>query len=122
MKKFLLGCLLMLIPVVAFASPDRLIINSNVAWSFTSFSLNGSSQTLLAAQTPGTTARSGFIVVNPSGNGTVYVDVSGGTASSTRGIPITSGQWIQFTGQVGPYNAVTIIGTNGQSVEVYTAQ
>ena len=122
MKKLLLVLALILAPVWALAAPDRLIINSNVSWSFTSFALNGSSQTLLAAQSPGNSARSGFIIVNPTGNATVYVDVSGGTASSTRGIPVPAGQWLQFTGQVGPYNAVTVIGTNGQTIGVYTAQ
>jgi len=100
----------------------RLIISNNVKWSYTAFALNGSSQTLIAAQTPGSTNATGFIVVNPSGNATVYVDISGGTATSSRGIPVAAGTMLSFQGQSGPYNAVTVIGTNAQTLELYTGQ
>lgn len=100
----------------------RLIIANNVKWTFTAFALNGSSQTLIAVQTPGSTNAKGFIVVNPTGNATVYVDISGGTASSTRGIPVLAGAMLSFQGQSGPYNLVTVIGTNAQTLELYTGQ
>ncbi len=97
----------------------RLIPNADVSWSRAAFALNGSSQTLLAATSAGSAARKGFLVVNPSTNNVVYLSIAGGTATSAD-IPIQPGTWVNLTGSIGPFNAVTILGTNAQSVTVYT--
>ena len=117
-----LAWLALLTTPVSAQNTTRLIISNNVKWTFTAFALNGASQTLIAAQTPGTSNSTGFIVVNPTGNATVYVDISGGTATTARGIPVAAGTMLSFQGQSGPYNAVTVIGTNAQTLELYTGQ
>jgi len=113
---FLLVGVLALVAIPASATPDRLLINGDVTWSKTTLTLNGSSQTLVAASK----TRKGLIVYNRSTNATVTIDISGGNA--TAGLPVAAGQFIMFTGQLGPNNAVTILGTNTQIVDVWTGQ
>lgn len=97
----------------------RIINNANLTWTRTTFALNGSSQTLLAATSSGASARSGFVVVNPAGNATVYLSIAGGTATSAD-LPIAAGTWVNLTGGIGPFNVVTVLGTNAQNLTIYT--
>jgi hypothetical protein len=122
MRKLIFILALALLGMGSFAQAQsnvRIIPNADATWSRSTFSLNGSSQTLLAATSVGSSARKGFVVVNPSGNGTVYISIAGGTATSAD-IPIAAGTWLNLTGSIGPFNAVTILGTNTQSVTIYT--
>lgn len=123
MKKFF-SCLLtgLLFATAAFGqqsvpgpnSAQRLGAN----WAFATVTLDGSSDTLVAA---GTGVCKSLIVVNPSGNGTIYIDLSGGTAASTRGIPVAAGGFISFTGAMAPCSKVTVLGTNTNIVQLWTS-
>lgn len=99
----------------------RIIQGANLTWSRATLTLNGASQQLLAATAGGSAARGGFILVNPTGNATVFVNLAGTTATSSD-IPVAAGTSYSFTGGTGPINAVTIIGTNTQVVTIFTGQ
>src|SRR5258708_4380083 len=123
MKRFwMIFWLLAFLPAAVLAQSNVRVINqNNVTTTFTAFTLNGASQTLIAAQAAGASANSGFTVVNPTGNATVYIDISGGTASATRGIPVTAGTFLSIQGGVGPLNAVTVLGTNTQIIQLFVS-
>ena len=92
------------------------VVTGVVRWTFAAVTLDGSSDTLRAAATN----CASLLIVNPSGNAVIYVDISGGTAASTRGIPVAAGTWLSLIGQSTPCNAVTVIGTNTQVVQTWT--
>lgn len=98
----------------------RLIVNGDLNWSRASFTLNGSSQTLLAATGSGSQARKAMLIMNPIGNDTAYVSIAGGTATSAD-IPIFAGSYFYISGQFGPINIITVIGTNTNVLTLYTA-
>lgn len=98
------------------AADTRLLIQGDVSWTKTTVTLTGSSQTLSAASR----TRKGIIVLNRAGNGDVTIDLSGGDA--TQGLPVSAGAYLMITGQMGPYNAITIKGTNTQIVDVWIGQ
>lgn len=121
MKK-LLALLALLIGVTFTGNIEaqtRLVINADVSWGRSTLTLNGSSQTLLAATAPGSASRKGFIVVNPAANNTAYINLAGTTAT-TSDIPLAPGTWTYFMGETGPYNAVTVIGTNTNVLTIFT--
>ncbi len=120
MRKILLAlALLFAVPAFAQTGPGP---NSaqrfGSVWVFAAVTLGGSSQTLLA----NATQCSNMIVTNPSGNAIIYVDPSGGTAASTRGIPVPAGTWLSLAGAMSPCGPVTVIGTNTQIVQVWSAK
>lgn len=78
-------------------------------------SLNGSSQTLLAASN----TRTAVMIYNPTTNSNVWIDVSGGTAVSEGGMLIPAGYTVVLSGSVTPKTAITVIGTNTQSLIVH---
>jgi len=84
-------------------------------WTKTTVTLNGSSQNALAAST----TRVGFMLYNPSANGNVYVDISGGTVASETGVLLAAGARFSVTGSATPKTAITVIGTNTQSLIVW---
>ncbi len=91
--------------------------NKNIGvttYTKTTFTLNGSSQILLAASD----TRNAVIIYNPSTNGNVWVDLSGGTVASEGGSMIQPASTLSITGAAVPKTAITIIGTNTQSVIV----
>ena len=98
----------------------RLIMNANTVYTYTSVVMTGSSQTLVAAQAGGSTANKGWILMNPTGNDPVYVDISGGTAASTRGIAVAAGTYLSFAGGPTPISLVTIKGTSTNAVQLFT--
>lgn len=90
-------------------------------WTYGTVTLDGSSDTLVAA---GTGACKSLIVVNTSGNAIIYVDPSGGTAASTRGIPVppstsTTVGMLALTGAMAPCGKVTVIGTNTNVIQYW---
>jgi len=89
-----------------------------VTYTKTVVALTGSSQTLLAANAN----RSAFVVFNIDGNNSVWVDISGGTASSSTARTVAAGADYGAGLQLTPTSAITIQGTNGQSVVVWEGQ
>lgn len=87
-----------------------------VRWTKSTVALTGASQALLAAQI---TPRAGFITCNPSANGTIYLDVAGGTVATNTGIPVVAGTCFSIIGGPTPGNSITVIGTNTQSVYMW---
>jgi hypothetical protein len=87
-------------------------------WTVATVALNGSSQTLLAASVG---VCKSMIVYNPSANASIWIDLSGGVVASETGIKVAAGTWYAATGSMGPCSTVTVIGTNTQSVYVWSA-
>ena len=89
-------------------------------WAFSAVTLDGSSDTIPV----NTGVCKSMIIVNTSGNAIIYVDPSGGTASSTRGIPVppstaTLTSMLALTGAMAPCSKVTVIGTNTNIIQVW---
>lgn len=95
--------------VIAAAEPI-----GSLSWAQTNPTLDGSSDTILAANA----ARKGLTVINPIGNAQVNVDITGGVVTSALGFPLLGGAWITLTGADCPVGAITGIGTNTQKVVV----
>lgn len=104
-----LGVTLVLAASAAWAQ-TRLLIGGDLTYTRSTVTLNGSSQTLLAAGTAGQ-RRGTIMVVNPSTNSIAYINLAGTTATSAD-IPLQPGTFFTVAGQVGPINAITVIGTN----------
>lgn len=95
---------------VSTVTAGRTISNYNIAGG----SITGASQSAVTAGQ----ATAYLNILNPIANaGTVYVDMAGGTASSTNGIPLIPGAQLELP--AGVANAVTLIGTAGQPVEIW---
>ncbi len=77
--------------------------------------MSGASGVLLAASA----ARTLVLVSNPASNAAAAIDITGGTASLTAGIPLAAGQTLEVTGKAAQ-SAMTQIGTNLQVLTVYT--
>lgn len=92
-------------------------VTGSATWTKSTLVLNGGSQTLLAAGA----ALKGFILFNRAGNGQVDVDIAGGTVAANTGRTLFGGSDYYFTGAYAPVNAVTIIGTNGETVTFWVA-
>jgi len=80
----------------------------------TSLTLNGSSQTLLAASN----TRNAITVYNPTTNANAWIDISGGTATAETGSLLAPGTTFVITGSAVPKTAITVIGTNTQVLSV----
>lgn len=83
-----------------------------VTWTKGTKTLDGTSQTLIAANA----VRVGLIVFNRIGNAQIDVDITGGVVAANTGRSITGGNDYYFTGTNCPVGAVTIIGTSTQVV------
>lgn len=90
-------------------------IGGLITWTRSNPTLDGSSDTILAANA----ARKGLIIANPIGNAQVSVDIAGGTVTLANGIPLMPGDTITITGSECPVGIITGIGTNTQKVVVY---
>jgi len=77
--------------------------------------MTGSSAALVAASA----ARTIVMVSNAEANSPAAVDITGGTAALTAGIPVPAGTTIEITGKAAQ-SAMTQIGTNAQFLTVYT--
>lgn len=86
-----------------------------LTYTKTTVSLNGSSQTMLAAAA----GRGAMHVYNPTANASVYIDIAGGTVASETGIKIPAGTWYAIVGSSTPTGIITVIGTNTQSLLVW---
>lgn len=109
------------LPVSSFgggsATTPTTTFNRNIGvttYTKTSVTLNGSSQTLLAASD----TRNAITIYNPTVNANIWVDISGGTAAAETGMLIPAGYTAIITGSVVPKTAITVIGTNTQLVSV----
>ncbi len=88
-------------------------VGGGITWGApTAVTLNGSSQTLIAANA----ARKGIQIINRIGNAQASYDLAGGTVTLVGGIQIIAGQRDWYTGAECPVGAITIIGTNAQVV------
>jgi hypothetical protein len=74
--------------------------------------MTGGSQTILTAGQ----AENYLLIYNPTGNGTVTVNIAGGDASLS-GFPLVAGA--QYENTRGIANAVTLIGTNTEIINVF---
>ena len=83
----------------------------SITWTKTVFALNGSSQTLLAANA----ARKSLIVANPVGNSQASYDLAGAAVTLANGLALLSGDRDVYTGADCPLTSITVIGTNAQS-------
>ena len=83
-------------------------------FSETALALDGTSQELIAQDS----AWRYLFVQNPTGNGPVKVNLSGGDATLT-GVELQGGDLLQIA--IGVYGPVTVSGTNGESVIAYAA-
>lgn len=91
-------------------------VGGGITWGAAgNVTLNGSSQTALAANP----ARKGIIIGSTATNASAAVDITGGTAALTKGIPLGGGGTIILTGAECPLGTITVIGTNGQILTVY---
>ncbi len=102
----------------AGATPIPVTISAaagSVTWTRTTVTLNGSSQTLLAANA----TRKGLIVSNRVGNAQMSYDISGGTVTLINGLPLLGGIRDAYTEDSTPLTAITGIGTNTQLVDVW---
>ncbi len=77
--------------------------------------MTGASGVLLAASA----TRTIVLVSNAEANSPAAVDITGGTAALTAGIPVPAGTTIEITGKAAQ-SAMTQIGTNTQVLTVYT--
>jgi hypothetical protein len=77
--------------------------------------MTGSSAALVTASA----TRTIVIVSNAEANSPAAVDITGGTAALTAGIPVPAGTTIEITGKAAQ-SAMTQIGTNAQVLTVYT--
>lgn len=86
-----------------------------ITWTKTAVTMTGASATLLAANA----ARTGLIVSSTGTNAAAAIDITGGTAALTAGIPLAGGSSLSLTGSECPVGAITQIGTNAQVLTVY---
>ena len=86
-----------------------------IVWTQTSVTLNGSSQTALAANT----TRKGLIISNRIANAQVSYNIAGGTVTLINGIPLLGGGRDAYTDEATPLTAITVIGTNTQLMDVW---
>lgn len=90
-------------------------VPGTTTYTKTAFALNGSSQTLLAAST----TRVGFVVYNASTNANVWIDISGGTVAAEGGVLVGPGGRLSVVGSSTPKTAITVIGTNTQTLMLW---
>ena len=81
-----------------------------IVWTRTSVTLDGSSDTALAANA----TRKGLIVSNRVGNAQISYSIAGGTVTLINGIPLLAGARDAYTDEATPLTAITVIGTNTQ--------
>jgi hypothetical protein len=112
------------LPVIVAPGTAALPLNQyskvfgTTTWVKTTSAQTGSSKNLLAANDN----RTGFLVYNPTGNATIFVDLSGGTVASETGFPVVAGTYFGLLGVTSPKTAITVIGTNTQNVFVWEGQ
>lgn len=88
-------------------------VGGGITWgAAVPITLNGSSQTLIAANA----ARKGIQIINRIGNAQVSYDLSGAAVTLIGGVQMNPGQRDWYTGVECPVGAITIIGTNTQLV------
>lgn len=107
-----------LIVVGDAASPIPVTISGSVGsivWTQTPITLNGSSQTALAANP----ARKGLIVSNRVGNAQISYNISGVTVTLINGLPLLGGVRDGYTDDATPLTAITVIGTNTQLCDLW---
>lgn len=90
-------------------------VAGSIVWTETSVTLNGSSQTALAANA----ARKGLIISNRVSNAQVSYNIAGGTVTLINGIPLLGGARDAYTDDATPLTAITVIGTNTQIMDVW---
>ncbi len=99
------------------------IVSDNAPFSVTpatptfvggAFALNGASQTLFAAGA----ALNYIQIQNPVGNATVSINLAGAAATTSNGIVLQAGSSLAL--ERGSVTAITIIGTNAQSVIAFS--
>ena len=112
----ILGLAFTLVAASAWAD-TRLLIGGDLTFTRSTVTLTGSSQTLVAAGTAGQ-RRGTILVMNPSTNSVAYVNLAGTTATSSD-IPIQPGSYFSISGQIGPINVLTVIGTNTNVLTLY---
>lgn len=98
-------------------SPTPPLARDPYTWTFTAFALDGTSQQLLAANP----YRKALRIQNPAANGTVRYRLDGEAVTDATGLPVPAdGQDVLDSGHAGTA-AVTVKGTNGQTVNVWEA-
>lgn len=97
---------------VALSTEDVALL-SPVALTGGAFALTGVSQTLVAAAA----GKNKIFLYNPIGNGTVTVDLAGAAVVAGAGYPLLGGGTLIL--EPGITNALTGIGTNGQTLYVW---
>lgn len=90
-------------------------VGGGLTWTKTAVTMSGASGTLLAANT----GRKGFMVASTATNAAAAIDITGGVAALTAGLPLAGGQTIFMTGADCPLGIITQIGTNTQVLTVY---
>lgn len=90
-------------------------VGGGITWTKTAVTMSGASANLLAANT----ARKGFMVASTATNAAAAIDITGGTAVLSAGLPLAGGQTIFMTGTDCPLGIITQIGTNTQLLTVY---
>lgn len=90
-------------------------VGGGITWTKSAVTMTGASGALLAANAN----RKGVIVSSTATNASAAIDITGGTASLSAGIPLAPSQTIFLTGSDCPVGAITQIGTNLQVLTVY---
>ena len=85
------------------------------AYAYTTKTLTGASDQLLAANT----GRRALIVTNPAGNSAATVDITGGAATTSRGISLPAGSSLVLTDADCPTGVITANGTNTNVLGIY---
>lgn len=86
-----------------------------LTWTKTAVTMSGASATLLALNA----SRKAFIVSSTATNSSAAIDITGGTAVLSAGIPLAGGASLSMSGADCPTTAITQIGTNAQVLTVY---
>ncbi|CAB4200587.1 hypothetical protein UFOVP1339_53 [uncultured Caudovirales phage] len=90
-------------------------LGGGLTWTKTVFTMNGASQTLLAANP----ARKEVIITNLIGNSQLAYDPLGAAVTLINGIQLQATDSDVWSGAECPLGAFTVIGTNTQNVLVY---
>lgn len=90
-------------------------VGGGITWTKSAVTMTGASAALLAANA----GRKGLIVSSTATNAAAAIDITGGTAALTAGIPLAGGSSLSLTGADCPVGEITQIGTNTQVLTVY---
>jgi len=89
-------------------------LGGGITWgALTAVAMTGASKVLVAANP----ARKAIVIMNPVGNAQISYDLSGGTVTLVGGIPLLAAAKDSYTGAACPVGAITVIGTNLQSIK-----